>query len=310
MIELRQLTKRYGAVTAVDALTCTVRPGRVTGFLGPNGAGKSTTMRLLLGLDRPTAGSATIGGRPYVKLRSPMRAVGALLDARAVHPRRSAVDHLLSLAYTNGIGRARATEVLSLVGLEHAGARRVGGFSIGMKQRLGLAVALLGDPPVLILDEPMNGLDPEGMRWMRGLLRDLAAEGGTVFLSSHVMTEITQTADHVIVIGKGRLLADAAVSDLLAGQTTLPVTVRIAHGSHREFARLLVARGAEVESGGGQTLVVTGLTSEEIGMMASQHGVALAELTAQHPSLEDVFMSLTTDHFDYRAERRDRTAEG
>lgn len=170
MIELRQLTKRYGAVTAVDALTCTVRPGRVTGFLGPNGAGKSTTMRLLLGLDRPTAGSATIGGRPYVKLRSPMRAVGALLDARAVHPRRSAVDHLLSLAYTNGIGRARATEVLSLVGLEHAGARRVGGFSIGMKQRLGLAVALLGDPPVLILDEPMNGLDPEGMRWMRGLL--------------------------------------------------------------------------------------------------------------------------------------------
>jgi len=280
MIEATGLTKRYGATVAVDDLSFTVPPGQVTGFLGPNGAGKSTTMRLILGLDAPDSGSVTVDGRPYAARRRPLFQAGALLEAKAFHGGRSARNHLLCLALSNGISRARVDEVLDLVGLTGAGRRRAGGFSLGMSQRLGIAAALLGDPPVLMLDEPVNGLDPEGVVWIRTLLRTLAAEGRTVLLSSHLMSEMAMTADRLVIIGRGRLIAQAAMADLLT------------------------ARGATVTRQGEDTLAVTGTTAEAIGELARANGLTLTGLTAHQATLEDRYMELTRDAADYRADYR------
>ncbi|TKK81154.1 ATP-binding cassette domain-containing protein [Herbidospora galbida] len=295
MIEIIGLTKRYGTRTAVDDLTFTVRPGQVTGFLGPNGAGKSTTMRAILGLDRPDAGGVTVNGRGYAGLSRPMREVGALLDARAVHPRRTARNHLLCLAQTNGISAARVDEVLALVGLESVARNRAGGFSLGMGQRLGIAVALLGDPKVLLFDEPVNGLDPEGIKWIRELMRGLAAEGRTVLVSSHLMSEMAQTADHLIVIGRGRLIADIGVTEFVRqGQNVL---VR-AEGQESLIHRLAEA-GATVTPGADGALIVTGLEAREIGRCALDAGVVLTELTPQR-SLEQAYMDLTRDSVEFQ----------
>jgi ABC-2 type transport system ATP-binding protein len=300
MIEVYELTKRYGSAVAVDGLSFTVQPGRVTGFLGPNGAGKSTTMRVILGLDAPTTGWATVNGQPYQRLARPLHQAGALLDAGAVHGGRTARDHLLAIAATNGIGARRVAEVLGLVGLESAAGRRVRGYSLGMKQRLGIAAALLGDPPVLMFDEPVNGLDPEGIAWIRGLLRSLAAEGRTVFVSSHLMSEMALTADHLIVIGRGRLVADAAVTEFVQQSSRRDVVVR----SPREadLAGLLATRGAVVTAQPDGGLAVIGLDAAAIGEVARKHGIALHELTPRHASLEEAFMELTRDSVDYRAD--------
>ncbi|SEC55981.1 ABC-2 type transport system ATP-binding protein [Amycolatopsis tolypomycina] len=294
-IEIRGLTKRYGPDTVVDDLSFTVEPGQVTGFLGPNGAGKSTTMKLIVGLAAPTRGSVTVGGRRYRDLPVPLTEVGALLDAGAVHGGRKAYDHLLALAVANGLPRRRVGEVLARTGLESVAGKRAGGFSLGMRQRLGIAAALLGDPGVLLFDEPVNGLDPEGIRWIRGLLRTLAGEGRAVLVSSHLMSEMAQTADHLVVIGRGRLVADTAVSELVRGEGS--VLVRTPEPG---FARLLVTAGAAVREGVEASLVVSGMTSTEIGQLAAHHGVALAELTPQRVSLEDAFMALTEDSLDYQ----------
>ncbi|MEU0797465.1 ATP-binding cassette domain-containing protein [Amycolatopsis sp. NPDC005961] len=293
-IEIRGLTKRYGPDTVVDDLSFTVTPGQVTGFLGPNGAGKSTTMKMILGLAAPTRGSVTVGGRRYRDLPVPLTEVGALLDAGAVHGGRKACDHLLALAVSNGLPRRRVGEVLARTGLEGVAGKRAGGFSLGMRQRLGIAAALLGDPRVLIFDEPVNGLDPEGIRWIRDFMRSLAREGRAVLVSSHLMSEMAQTADHLVVIGRGRLVADTAVSELVRGEGT--VLVRTPDAG---FARLLVTAGATVREGVEASLVVSGLTSGEIGKLAAYHGVALAELTPQRVSLEDAFMELTKDSVEY-----------
>ncbi|VVJ18145.1 Efflux ABC transporter [Amycolatopsis camponoti] len=293
-IEIRGLTKRYGPDTVVDDLSFTVAPGQVTGFLGPNGAGKSTTMKMILGLAAPTRGSVTVGGRRYRDLPVPLTEVGALLDAGAVHGGRKAYDHLLALAVSNGLPRRRVGEVLARTGLEGVAGKRAGGFSLGMRQRLGIAAALLGDPRVLIFDEPVNGLDPEGIRWIRDFMRSLAREGRAVLVSSHLMSEMAQTADHLVVIGRGRLVADTAVSELVRGEGT--VLVRTPDAG---FARLLVTAGATVREGVEASLVVSGLTSGEIGKLAAYHGVALAELTPQRVSLEDAFMELTKDSVEY-----------
>ncbi|MGW5719932.1 ABC transporter ATP-binding protein [Amycolatopsis sp. NPDC003865] len=293
-IEVRGLTKRYGPDTVVDDLSFTVEPGQVTGFLGPNGAGKSTTMKLILGLAAPTRGTVTVGGRRYRDLPVPLTEVGALLDAGAVHGGRKAYDHLLALAVSNGLPRRRVGEVLARTGLDGVAGKRAGGFSLGMRQRLGIAAALLGDPRVLIFDEPVNGLDPEGIRWIRGFMRSLAREGRAVLVSSHLMSEMAQTADHLVVIGRGRLVADTAVSELVRGEGT--VLVRTPDAG---FARLLVTAGACVREGAEASLVVSGLTSGEIGKLAAYHGVALAELTPQRVSLEDAFMELTRDSLEY-----------
>ncbi len=300
-IEAQGLSKRYGATVAVDGLSFTVRPGLVTGFVGPNGAGKSTTLRLILGLDAPDAGSALVNGRPYAELASPLREVGALLDARAAHPGRSARDHLRWLAASNGLPRRRVDEVLALVGLERAARRRVGGFSLGMAQRLGIAAALLGDPPILLLDEPVNGLDPEGIRWIRGLLRSLAAEGRAVLVSSHLMGELEGTADHLIVIGRGRLLADAGVRELLDGATGARVTVRTPEAA--EVMAVLARAGATVTSTDVDTLTVAGLDAERIGDLAAEQGLRLYELSPQRASLEETFFDLTGDAVEYSAGR-------
>ncbi|WP_157246341.1 ABC transporter ATP-binding protein [Nonomuraea typhae] len=288
MITLRGLTKRYGGRTAVDDLSLEVRPGAVTGFLGPNGAGKSTTMRMILGLDRPDAGSALVGGRPYQRIENPLRTVGALLDARAVHPGRSARAHLVWLARSNGIGRARVGEVLELVGMESAARRRAGALSLGMSQRLGIAAALLGDPAVLMFDEPVNGLDPDGVRWIRELMRRLAGEGRTVFVSSHLMSEMQQTADHLVVIGRGRLIVDAPLREVVAAGV---VRVRSPHTG--ELAVRLRAAGAEVSRTGENELVATGTTIERVGDLAHEAGIRLHELSAQDASLEQAFHELT-----------------
>ncbi|MBE1499369.1 ABC-2 type transport system ATP-binding protein [Amycolatopsis lexingtonensis] len=293
-IEVRGLTKRYGPDTVVDDLSFTVEPGQVTGFLGPNGAGKSTTMKLILGLAAPTRGSVTVGGRRYRDLPVPLTEVGALLDAGAVHGGRKAYDHLLALAVSNGLPRRRVGEVLARTGLESVAGKRAGGFSLGMRQRLGIAAALLGDPRVLIFDEPVNGLDPEGIRWIRDFMRSLAGEGRAVLVSSHLMSEMAQTADHLVVIGRGRLVADTAVSELVRGEGT--VLVRTPDAG---FARLLATAGAVVREGAEASLVVSGMTSGEIGKLAAYHGVALAELTPQRVSLEDAFMDLTRDSVEY-----------
>ncbi len=299
MIEAKGLTKHYGATMAVDDLSFTVPPGQVTGFLGPNGAGKSTTMRLILGLDAPDSGSVTVGGRPYAAWRRPLLAAGALLEAKAFHGGRTARNHLLCLADSNGISRARVDEVLDLVGLRSMARRRAGGFSLGMSQRLGIAATLLGDAPVVMLDEPVNGLDPEGVVWIRTLLRTLAAEGRTVLLSSHLMSEMAMTADRLVIIGRGRLIAQATMADFLAAGSGSSVTVRSPQA--RELAALLTARGATVTRQDGDTLAVTGSTPEEIGELARADGLTLTGLTADQATLEDRYMELTRDAADYRA---------
>jgi ABC-2 type transport system ATP-binding protein len=274
MIEAAGLTKRYGTVTAVEDLTFTVPAGQVTGFLGPNGAGKSTTMRLILGLDAPDSGTVTVGGRPYASYRRPLSRAGALLEAKAFHGGRTARSHLLCLADSNGIPRARVDEVLRLTGLAGAARRRAGGFSLGMSQRLGIAAALLGDPPVLMLDEPGNGLDPEGVVWIRTLLRALAGQGRTVLLSSHLMSEMALTADRLIIIGQGRLIAQATMAEFLAAGSGAAVTARSPQAA--ELAELLAARGAAVTRSDGGALTVTGITTSAVGELASQHAITLA----------------------------------
>ncbi|MGP3919234.1 ABC transporter ATP-binding protein [Nonomuraea sp. 10N515B] len=299
MIEVNQLTKRYGEVTAVNGLTFTVRPGHVTGFLGPNGAGKSTTMRMILGLNRPTSGSATVDGRPFARHRAGLRHAGALLDAGDVHGGRSAAAHLSALARGNGLPRRRVDEVLRDVGLESVARRRVGGFSLGMRQRLGIAAALLGDAPVLLFDEPVNGLDPEGVRWVRGLFRRLAGEGRTVLVSSHLMSEMEHTADRLIVIGRGELIADESVAEFAARGTGASVTVRTPDTA--ELAAVLTQAGGQVRRDGGDTLSVTGLSAARIGELAFERRILLRELAPQSASLEEAFMELTAESADYRA---------
>jgi ABC-2 type transport system ATP-binding protein len=299
MIEARGLTKRYGDKLAVDDLSFTVRPGVVTGFLGPNGAGKSTTMRLILGLDAPTGGSVTVNGKPYRQLTAPLREVGALLDARSVHPARSAYHHLLALAQTNGIPRTRVDEVIEAVGLAGVARKRAGGFSLGMGQRLGIAAALLGDPATVLLDEPVNGLDTEGIRWIRGLLHDLAAEGRTVFVSSHLMSEMALTATHLIVIGRGRLLADTGVADFIANAA--PGMVRVRSTDPGALAALLRGPNVTVSDATDGALTVSGLTTDEVGRAAGAAGITLLELTAQQASLEEAFVDMTRDAVEFRA---------
>jgi ABC-2 type transport system ATP-binding protein len=306
MIEARGLVKRYGAKTAVADLSFTVRPGIVTGFLGPNGSGKSTTMRMIIGLDRPNAGTVTVNGQRYRELRAPLREVGALLEARSVHTGRSGFHHLLALAQTHGIPRRRVDEVIDRVGLRDVARKRAGGFSLGMGQRLGIASALLGDPATLILDEPVNGLDPEGIRWIRELLRALAAEGRTVFVSSHLMSEMALTADHLVVIGRGRLIADASVAEFTRRASRDLVRVRTPHATTLRDA--LVGAGVAVTSSQAGLLEVAGLSSEQIGEAAASHGVVLHELTPQVASLEDAFMELTSGAVEYQGHPSERIA--
>ncbi|MFI6327677.1 ABC transporter ATP-binding protein [Micromonospora chersina] len=297
MIDVTGLSKRYGDKLAVDSLTFQVRPGTVTGFLGPNGAGKSTTMRMILGLDAPTTGSATVNGRRYADHPAPLREIGALLEAKAVHTGRSARNHLLALAATHGIGRRRVDEVIDLVGLHEVAGRRAGGFSLGMGQRLGIAAALLGDPRVVMLDEPVNGLDPDGIRWIRGLLKGLAAEGRTVFVSSHLMSEMAQTAEHLIVVGRGRLIADVSLAEFTRRASRATVRVR----SPQATALRDVLAGPTVTITGGEPglLEVTGLTREQIGDRAAAAGLTLHELSATEASLEEAFMTMTRDAVEY-----------
>ena len=297
MIEAQSLTKRYGATMAVNDVSFTVKPGVVTGFLGPNGAGKSTTMRMMVGLDRPTSGSVRVNGHAPAQHTAPLHEVGALLEARAVHPGRTARNHLRALARTSGIGRPRVEQVLEVVGLAHVASRRVGTFSLGMNQRLGVAAALLGDPGTLILDEPVNGLDLEGIRWIRSLLKGLAAEGRTVFLSSHLMSEMAMTAEHVIVIGQGQLLRDMPMADFIDDASAESVRVRAT--DLNRMATLVEGAGG-VASAEDAALIVTGLSSDEIGILAAREGVTLLELAPRSASLEDAYLALTHDTVDYR----------
>ena len=301
MIEVHGLTKRYGDREAVSNLSFTVPRGRVTGFVGPNGAGKSTTMRMILALAAPDGGEALVGGQPYGALRTPLREVGALLEATALHPGRSAHDHLLWLAESNDLPRGRVSDVLDLAGLTGVARRRAGGFSLGMRQRLGIAAALLGDPPALILDEPVNGLDPEGVRWIRELLRSLAAEGRAVLVSSHLMSELEDTADHVVVIGRGKLIADAPVADLLAAASDAGVTVRTPDTA--AAMKALVDFGAVVTSPGGDVLSVVGLAADEVAEVMAARSLRLYELTPHRATLEEAYMSLTQDAVEYEAHR-------
>lgn len=301
MIELTDLTKRYGTTVAVDHLSFEVRPGEVTGFLGPNGAGKSTTMRMVMGLDVPTAGRVTVHGHRYHDLRFPLRHVGALLEARAVHPGRSARDHLRWLADSNGISRRRIDDVLEQVGLAPVSRRPAGGYSLGMGQRLGIAAALLGDPATLLLDEPVNGLDPEGITWVRGLLRSLAAEGRAVLVSSHLMGEMALTAHRLVVVGRGRLIAEGTVEEIV-GRSSLG-TVRVDAADPDRLGRLLCDRGADASPQPDGTLTVTGLTARDVGTIAGTAGITLYELTAQAASLEEAFMELTRDEVEYATTR-------
>ena len=302
MIEARSLTKRYGAKLAVDDLTFSVRHGIVTGFLGPNGAGKSTTMRMMVGLDRPTSGSVRVNGRAPHAHAAPLHEVGALLEARAVHPGRSARNHLRALALTSGIGRSRVDQVLQLVGLADVADKRVGSFSLGMGQRLGVAAALLGDPATLILDEPINGLDLDGIRWIRSLLKGLAAEGRTVFLSSHLMAEMAVTADHVIVVGRGRLLRDQPMTEFIDDARV--ETVRVRASAIGPLARLLEGAGAAVEVDG-EVMTVEGLSSDRIGTLAAGAQIVVLELSPQSASLEDAYLALTRESVDFRVDDHD-----
>jgi ABC-2 type transport system ATP-binding protein len=300
MIEVQRLAKRYGEKTAVADLTFTVRPGVVTGFLGPNGAGKSTTMRMVMSLDHPTSGTALVNGKRYAEHRAPLREVGALLEARALHPGRTARAHLTAVAATAGLPRSRVAEVLDLAGLTSVADRRVGGFSLGMGQRLGVATALIGDPATVVLDEPVNGLDPDGVLWIRTLTRRLAAEGRTVFLSSHLMSEMAQTAEHLIVVGRGRLLSDSSTADFI--QHAGGESVRVRSPRAAELTGLLAAEGVTVTSGETGLLEVRGLAAAAIGDRALAAGIAVHELTVVRPSLEDAFMTLTRDEREYRTD--------
>jgi ABC-2 type transport system ATP-binding protein len=306
MITVENVTKRYGDKVAVDDLSFEVKPGIVTGFLGPNGAGKSTTMRLILGLDAPTAGTAMLDGRKYQDLPAPLHEVGAMLEARAIHTGRSAYNHLLALAQTHGIGRSRVNEVIDLVGIKDVARNRVGGFSLGMGQRLGVAAALLGDPGVLILDEPANGLDPEGILWIRTLLKRLAKEGRTVFLSSHLMAEMAQTADHLVVIGRGRLIADTSVEEFVERAST-GAAVRVVSPQATVLRDALAARDARVDSVERDVLEVHGLSGQAIGEIALAEQIVLAELTPLQLSLEQAFMRLTGESVEYHAAYTDDT---
>jgi ABC-2 type transport system ATP-binding protein len=307
MIVAQGLTKTYGAKTAVDAISFSVEPGRVTGFLGPNGAGKSTTMRMILGLDRPTAGSVSVNGHRYQDARAPLREVGALLEARALHPGRSARNHLRWLAVSNGLPTTRVDDVLELVGLESVADQRVGRFSLGMGQRLGIAVALLGSPPVVVLDEPVNGLDPEGIRWVRTLARQLAEEGRTVFISSHLMSEMALTADHLVVIGRGTVLADCSMSEFIAEHAAS--YVRVLSPQRGEVADLLLRHGLDVAVHD-EELRVQGLDAPAIGELVGKSGLFLHELTLVRSSLEDAFMTLTADSVEYSARNAAATTAG
>ncbi|WP_173067615.1 ABC transporter ATP-binding protein [Phytohabitans houttuyneae] len=297
-IEVRGLRKRYGPHLALDGMTFTVRPGQVTGFVGPNGAGKSTTMRVILGLDRAEAGTALVGGRPYRSLRHPMRVVGSLLDASALQPSRTARNHLLWLAHSQGLTAARVDEVLDVVGLGGVARRRAGGFSLGMRQRLGIAAALLGDPAAVLLDEPFNGMDPEGIIWTRGFLRSLAAEGRAVLVSSHLMGELQGTADHVVIVGRGRVIADATVAELLTATAGGRVTVRSTSGA---AAAVLAEAGAAVTATGPDTLTVSGLGAEEVIGLLGARRVPFSEVSAHRATLEDAYLELTRDAVEYRA---------
>jgi ABC-2 type transport system ATP-binding protein len=298
VIRLERLTKRYGDTTAVDDISAVIEPGRVTGFLGPNGAGKSTTMRMIVGLDRPTAGTAIVNGKRYAEHRAPLREVGSLLEARAMHPGRTAANHLRAVAATHGIPRSRVEEVLGLTGLTAVANKRVGKFSLGMGQRLGIAVALLGDPRTLILDEPVNGLDPDGVLWVRHLTRSLAAEGRTVFLSSHLMSEMAQTADHLLVLGRGRILADAPIADVVAGATQGIVRVRTPDGDRLD--RAVAGTGVTVRRVEDGSFEVLGATPAQIGDAALAAGIPLHELTPVSASLEEAYLTLTKDDVEYR----------
>ena len=306
MIEVRGLTKKYAGKLAVDDLTFTVQPGIVTGFLGPNGAGKSTTMRMILGLATPTSGTVSVNGQPHSEHAAPLHEVGALLEARSAHPGRSAYHHLLAIAQTSGIRRARVHEVIDAVGLREA-AGLAGRFSLGMGQRLGLAAALLGDPRTVILDEPLNGLDIEGTRWVRSLLRGLAAEGRTVFVSSHLMNEMSLTADHLIVIGRGRLLADTSVAEFIAGAGEDVVRVRCSDPG--ALAARLRGPGVSVSPADGGAMTVTGLSADQVGRAAAAAGITLLELAVQQASLEEAFVEMTRDPAEYRASQTEGANE-
>jgi ABC-2 type transport system ATP-binding protein len=297
-IEVRGLRKRYGSTMAVDGLTFTVSPGQVTGFVGPNGAGKSTTMRIILGLDAADEGTALVGGRAYRTLKSPLCQVGALLDASALHPSRRARDHLLWMAQSNGLARSRVDEVLDTVGLASVARKRAGGFSLGMRQRLGIAAALLGDPPVLIFDEPVNGLDPEGIRWIRGMLRSLAGQGRAVLVSSHLMSELEDTADHLLIIGRGRLLADTPVREILAAASRDRVALRTSHRT--EAMTVLANAGGTVTVNDREALTVSGLPAERVIELLTERGLAFTEVSAHRASLEEAYMELTRDAVEFR----------
>ncbi|MCT9007686.1 ATP-binding cassette domain-containing protein [Streptomyces sp. NPDC054766] len=300
MIEAHQLTKRYGEKTAVDQLDFVVKPGTVTGFLGPNGAGKSTTMRMIVGLDAPSGGSVTVNGKHYAQHTAPLQEVGALLEAKSIHPGRSAFDHLMAQAYTHGIPRRRVEEVIELTGLQTVAKKRAGAFSLGMGQRLGIAAALLGDPATIMLDEPVNGLDPEGVLWIRNLLTGLAADGRTVFVSSHLMSEMALVADHLIVVGRGRLLADTTVRELI--QQAGGDTVTVATDQAARLREVLAGPGVEITgTAGSEELQVTGLTPRAIGLKAAEHSIPLFELSSRTVSLEEAFMDLTRDAVEYHA---------
>ncbi|MBE4718268.1 ABC transporter ATP-binding protein [Pseudarthrobacter sp. AB1] len=299
MIEATGLSKVYGSKTAVDGVSFTVKAGQVTGFLGPNGAGKSTTMRMIMGLDRPTSGTVTVNGLHYADHKAPLHEVGALLDAKAVHTSRSAYNHLRAMAATHNIPTSRVHEVIEMTGLEAVARKKAGGFSLGMGQRLGIANALLGDPQTLILDEPVNGLDPEGVLWVRNLVRYLAGEGKTVFLSSHLMSEMAQTADHLIVIGRGKIIADAPVQDIIAGTRQVKTLVRTSAAT--QLSALLSGDGVTVDQGQPETLEVTGLDARQIAQVALDNRVLVYELTPQQSSLEDAYFDLTKDEVEYHS---------
>jgi ABC-2 type transport system ATP-binding protein len=299
MIEARGLTKRYGDTVAVDSLSFSIAPGKITGFLGPNGAGKTTTMRMILGLDEPTAGQVTVNGQPFARLAQPMRQVGALLDAKAMHGGRSAYNHLLCLAQSNNLPRRRVDEVLGLVGLTEVARKRSKGFSLGMGQRLGIAGALLGDPQILMFDEPVNGLDPEGILWIRNLMKALAAEGRTVFVSSHLMSEMENTADHLLVIGKGKLIADCTVGEFIAANSQL--TIRVRTPQPDQLTKIVAAAGGTVREDGDGSMVITGLDTGQVGDLAYDNAIRLHELAPVHASLEQAFMDLTASSVQFHA---------
>jgi ABC-2 type transport system ATP-binding protein len=298
-IEVAGLRKRFGPTLALDGMTFTVSPGQVTGFIGPNGAGKSTTIRVILGLDAPDAGHALIGGRPYVSLRDPLTQVGALLDAAALQPSRTARNHLLWLAHSQGLGARRVDEVIALAGLDKAARRKAGGYSLGMRQRLGIAAALLGDPPALMFDEPFNGMDPEGIVWMRGFLASLAAEGRVVLISSHLMSELQGSAGHVVIVGRGKVIADTSVADLLASVSGDRVMLRTA--AQTQAATVLARAGASVAVTGPDVLMISGLPAERVVALLAESSVPFAEVTAHRATLEEAYMELTKDAVEFQS---------